>query len=319
MARIVPITVGMLPGYTGLDGGNADNYYRAGQRDAFLASEVVRPFDAALKDGTGYSDENIPDKEIEVASDIGDLSFAVQVTPTTKRPGYKDVFDELDGYLRARLADYKAGNRPVGVLTIDDEPYISANEVLDRLGKARKKVIARGVSMKVSNPELPAAPQSVVVPLGMDMAELNEGNARRYLEALALSERYAEIIKGFEGDLLGMTGFGKDNPPGQTEHMYTQMGVHVFHIATVPYQSISYGKVIDGLDNEPGKKPETGGDLVLVAAGIEIPRLRAYDARKRDGDALVSLKGLVRRMEKLVEENTEAKVRQKPIGHYPIV
>ena len=130
MSETHPITVEALPEYGGLDGDNADNYYKAGQRKAFLYSEMVDPFTSSLKEFTDYSDENIPDDEMEISCDIGNLGFVFTATPTKKRPGYKEVFEDVDSYLRTRLAEYKAGERPVGVFTIDDEPYISSDEVL---------------------------------------------------------------------------------------------------------------------------------------------------------------------------------------------
>ena len=316
MANTFPITVQRLPAYTGLDGENADNLYRAGQRKAFLGSEVVSPFVDALKTSTGYSDDNIPDRLIEMAKDIGDMRFVLKVTPTKKRPGYKDVFDELDSYLRARMAEYKAGNRPVGILTLDGEPYISANDMLGKIKKAKNKVTAEGVKIQIEDPEMPEVPDSVVVPLGMDLRQLTAGNASRYLESCALSGEFGELMRAFEDELTGLAGFDNAHAPKQTEHMYRQVGSHVFHVSTIPYQSTSYGKVMDGLDKEPGKKPESGGDLVLVTKHVEIPRLRAYDPKDRDGETMVRLKGLVNRMDKLIKDNTDTKVRQ-PIGHYP--
>jgi len=317
--NIIPITVEALPAYHGLNGEDADNYYMANQRKAFLGAQVINPFSDALKEKTGYSDRKIPHKPLEKPIMIGDFRFVAQVTPTTKRPGYKEIFDELDGYLRARLAEYKAGNRPVGVFTIDGEPYVSAHDVLRSLKKAKSRVTSEGVKIGITDPEHNGTPGSVVVPLGMDLEQLTEGNAARYLDAEFLSGEFAEFIEGFEGELLGLTGFGDGHPPSQTEHMYRQMGSHIFHVASVPYASTSYGKIVDTLDKEPGKNPEIGGDLVLVTMDVDIPRLKVYDPRRRDDDCLVKLKALLNRMDRLVEDNTETKLRQRPINHYPVV
>lgn len=320
MADIAPLIVDALPPYTDLDGENADNYYRASQRRALLSSEIIDPFIASLKDSAGYSDENIPDEEVEVPCDIGQFRFSVKVTPTKKRPGYKDVYEEVDGYLRTKLSEYKAGERPGGIYTLDGEPYLSSGDVLTRIKKTKRRVIAKGVKREISHSPVPSRTESMVVPLGMDMAELTEGNVSRYLEACSLLELYKLFISAFENELLGMTGYSNDSLPETTEHLFRQMGRHVFHVKSIPYESISYGKVISGLDAEPGKKkPEKGGDLVLVTRDIHIPRLDIYRPKQRDGDHLVRLNGLLRRMDRMVKESTETKVRQKPITHYPIV
>ena len=74
------------------------------------------------------------------------------------------------------------------------------------------------------------------------------------MQALGLLEKYSQFISGFEGELLGLSGFGDEHMPEETEHMYQQLGPHVFHVKTVPYQSTSFGKVVAGLDKEPPKK-----------------------------------------------------------------
>lgn len=316
-----PITIEALPGYIELDDDSGDNYYKASQRKAFLSSEIINPFEDSLKEFTDYNDDNIPSSDMEVTCDIGDLRFVLNATPTKKRPGYKEVFEEIDGYLRTRLAEYNAGERPVGIFTIEGQPYISANEVLEAMGKQKRKVTSKGVKVSIARrPDVGINGDSIVVPLGMDLYELTEGNAMRYLEALGMCQGYDDIISGFEQDLLGFTGFSNDNPPEQTEHMYRQVGRHIFHVKSVPYETISYGKVISGLDKKPGKKKvENGGDLTLVTNDIEVPRLGIYKTKIREGDHLVRLKALIKRIDKLVEGNTETKVRQKPINHYPIV
>lgn len=321
MVEIAPITIQALPEYRGLDGESADNYYRAGQRRALLSSEIVNPFETALKDSTGYSNGDIPDKEKEVPCDVGDFRFLMKVTPTTKRPGYKEVFDEVNDYLASKKAQYDAGERPAGVYTLDGEPYISAQEVLDVITDGKDRIMSKGAKIEITDaPGIPSGISSMVLPLGMGMSELTEGNTTRYLEACALSERYGEFMSAFEEELLGLTGYDNDNPPGTTEHMFQQLGHHIFHVKSIPYESIGYGKVVAGLDKEPGKrKPENGGDLVLAAQGIEVPRMEAYRPKTRDGDRLIRLNILLERIESLVEENTQTKVRQKPFAHYPIV
>jgi len=321
MSDIAPITVEALPGYTGLDGENADNYFRAGQRKAMLYAEVISPFTDSLKEFTEYDDDNIPDSETTLTCGIDGMKFEMKVTPTTKRPGYKEVFEETDSHLRARLAQYKSGERPVGILTIDGEPYVSANEVLKMMKKTKRKVTSKGVKIAIDKqPVFPSDVGSVVVPLGMDLYELNAGNARRYLDASSLANEYASLIKEFEEELLGLTGYGNGCVPNETEHTYRQIGRHIFHVKSIPVESTKYEKVISGLDAEPGKrKVENGGDLTLVTNDIQIPRLGIYQVKVREGEHMVRLNGLLRRMNKLVKDNTTTKVKQKPIIHYPVV
>ncbi|MBN2042921.1 MAG: hypothetical protein JW754_03890 [Candidatus Aenigmarchaeota archaeon] len=318
---ITPISVDALPEYTGLDGKNADTYYMAGQRSAFIYNEVIGPFEQSLKDSIGFSEDNMPGSKREIEKLVGDYGFQITVTPTTKRPGYKEVFSEVDGFLRTKLGSYSAGERPVGIITIDGEPYISLGNVLSKIRDTKEQSLSKGVSISIAGkPDLPEDVFSMVVPLGMDISELNEGNVQRYLEALKLSESYGCFISAFENDLIGMTGFSDENPPQQTENMYRRLGDHIFHVKSVPFNSTSWGKVIGGLDKKPPKrKTENGGDLTLIESAIEMPRLEIYGVRTREREPLIRLNGIISRIDTLVGENTETKVRQKPINHYPIV
>lgn len=319
MKGIAPVTVTTVPEYRGLNGDAADNFYRAGQRAAFLKSEVITPFTDSLKAYTDFDDDNIPDEDTQIECHIGKGVFVLRATPTTKRPGYKDVFETVDGYLHNRMDEYKAAERPVGILTIDGEAYVSAEEILKMIGKEKRRATSKGVRIGIEEGPEAEYVDSLVVPLGLDMGELNEGNLGRYVQALGLLERYAKFISGFEEDLLGQTGFNDSHMPVETEHSYQQLGLHIFHVKTVPYQSTSFGKVVGGLDKNPPKKNvENGGDLSLVTHEIEIPRLGMLDPRIRDGEHMVKMRGLMKRMDNLVKEHTQTKIRQ-PIGHYPVV
>ncbi len=313
-----PILVEVVPEYRGLDEESAGNYYRSGSRDALLRAEVLNPFDEALRDSAGYNDKFPEGKEtVDIA--LEGFNFSVEVQHTKKRPGYKEIFEDMDNYLRARLDDYESGNRPRGVLTLEEEPYISAFSLLERLDGMRESVLSEGVKKTIVSPA-PIQTDSIVIPLGQDISSLNGMNAHRYLEALALSESYRSFISGFEGELIGLTGFDNKHPPQETEHLYKRLGDHIFHVKSVPYNSIGYGTALAGLDREPPKrKPEKAGELVLVTRGIESPAAERYRPKRREGDCLVRLRELATRMDELKEENTKVAVRQKPILHYPIV
>jgi hypothetical protein len=318
---IRPVSIDALPEYSGLNGRNANNYYKAGQRRAFICSEVTNPFETSLRESTTYSDSNIPKREKEIPIDIGDFAFLLRATPTRKRPEYKEVVEDLGDFLWTKLEEYRAGERPAGMITIKDEPYIPVDMVLGRIRDSREEGNSRGVRITIAErPDIPENVYSVVVPLGMDISLLTEGNAARYLESLSIQEGYDRFTSSFEGDLLGLTTFSDDNPPRQTEHMYRKIGRHIFHVRSIPYESTSWGRVLSGLESEPPKRnPESGGDLTLIEMGIEIPRLEIYATRKRGGKPLVRLKGLLSRVSDLTQENTSTKVRQRPINHYPIV
>lgn len=320
MTKTFPVVIAAVPEYRALDGETANNYYRALQRRALLSSEVIAPFETALKDSTGYDDDNIPAEAVVVAQDLGGHRFVMRAVPTDKRPGYGDVFQELDDRLSTRLAEYNRGERPPGILTIEDEPYISARDVMKFIKRVKDRVTSEGVKREVTEkPEVPEGIESVTVPLGAAM-DLTEGAARLYMDCLGLAASYSSFAAAFEADLLGLTGYSDTHLPEETDHMYQHLGQHIFHVTSVPYDSTKYAAVINGLVKPPPKKKvEKGGDLALVTKDVDIPRLNIYAARKRDSDTLVRLRGLKRRLGELARRNTETKLRQKPIKHYPLV
>lgn len=322
-----PIVIGGLELYSELNETGAEYYYKAMRRKDFLDREVVKKFEKNLKAYPGFSDENIPGEPVTEVCELGDARFHLKTSPTTKRPGYGDVFSYAQEYLAELLRNFQDGTRVAGLITLDGKPYVSAGLVLGKIEGKREEVLERGCKVEVTEKEVPEALKAeethvLAVPLGNGLGELTPGNAVLYLRALDLLEGYQAIIDGFEGNLKALTGYGKENIPKEPQHLWHQIGRHLFHVPSTPFQSPSYGKMVDRLAKR-AKKPKSTGELVLIeqglAEGLGAKKLESYSPRARDGKHFVSVQGLLDRMGKIKEENTKRNLKQRPINHYPIV
>ena len=328
MKATMPVTVEVPQHYVQLDEQGARNYYMARQRKAFLEREVIKPFEAALREHTGYSDENIPREATEVGLDLGEIRFSMKCTPTTKRPSYEMVLSDLRNYLENAREPFSLAAawsiwKPKGKNGL----YIPLHAAESRVESKQNEVESRGVKIEIVTETAPESvlgdAQALPVPLNGASGKLTAGNARVYLGAQELLDLYKSIVSDFENALIGLTGYSNSNVPEETANHWESLGEHLFRIPTIPYASTCYAKVMGDLIKE-SEKPEKAGDWPLLRAGSRARKLKKYDARtRREGkpeDRLfISVDGAIERLDQLMAEHTEQKVRQRPIEHYPLV
>lgn len=296
-----------------LDSTAAENYFRLKEGGmSFLENEVIKPFEAALKEKTGFSDENIPVAATTKKLNLDGIVFSITSEPTTKRPSYGDIYEKLTTYLSIVEQEYNQGTRKEGVLTIDSMPYIAVENVLNKILEWKDEVLDKGVKQTI-NFKLPEEIEdenlkSLAVGL-VDYSVINPANAKTYVRAKMMKQDAAEITGDFEGKLKEQTGFSKENLPENTENSWVQVGDYLFKIQSVPYPSTSYGKVINNLVKSD--KPKSAGDFCLILGGKEALLENIYDIRIRDDSKYVSLASLNSRINELKTINTENTLSQK--------
>ncbi len=328
MKATMPVTVEVPQHYVELDEQGARNYYRARQRKAFLEREVVKPFEEALREYTGFSDKKIPREATEVGLDLGETRFSMKCTPTAKRPSYETVLADLRNYLENAREPFNLGTlwaawKPKGKNGL----YIPLSAVEKRVESKQEEVESQGVKIEIVTEAVPenvlGDAQALPVPLNGASRELTESNARVYLGAKELLDLYKAIVSDFESALIGLTGYSNSKIPEETTNHWESLGEHLFRIPTIPYASTCYAKVMGGLTKEDDR-PEKAGDWPLLREGSKARKLRKYDARKRrdrkpEDRLFVSVNGTISRIDQLTAEQTTQKVRQRPIEHYPLV
>lgn len=320
----MPVTIEALELYTELDEKGAETYYRARQRKGLLEREFTGKFSAKVKEKPGFSDESPPAEETFESVKVGDIAFRVKATPSTKRPGYEEVFNYTKEVLQEALRNYQNDVRAAGIMTIEGRPYIALDTIRGKIHGKRDEVTQSGVKLEIAEIDIPKALASeevlgLALDIGNGIAELTPGNAANYIRAQKLLDGYSGIIKDFESGLVEMTGYSNSNPPDETKHMYQSFGMHVFHVPTVPYPAPSYGQMVSRLVKETQRNTRTTGDLVLIERNSERPELEVYAARTRGGKKYVSIQGMLERMDAIQDLYTDTKIRQKPINHYPLV
>jgi len=294
-----------------MDSAAAQNYFslKVGSMP-FLEDEIVKPFEQALKESTGFSDEKRP-KDVKIKSvNLDGIVFSITTKPTTKRPSYQNIYDNLVTYLSFVEQEYNQGIRKEGVLTLDSAPYISADLVLEKLNGWRDEVLREGIEQKIAVTKIPEELEEDIDAMTVSLinyGELNPANAKAYIRALNFKAEGSEIVNCFEDNLKSETGFSKKNMPSETADSWVQTGNYLFRVQSVPYDSTSYGKIINKLAKED-EMLEKSGELVLISNGIEI--LDDYDVKVRDGKQYISLDKLNSRIKELTDKNTKPTLKQ---------
>jgi hypothetical protein len=308
------ITIKKPQRFEKLDSTAAENYFRLREGGiSFLENEVIKPFEAALKEKTGFSDENIPDIAATKKLNLDGIVFSITSEPTTKRPSYGEIYEKLTTYLNIINEEYDQGTRKEGVITIDSLPYISAENILTKILEWKDEVLDRGVkqTIKFKLPEEIEDENLKSLAVGLvDYSAINPATARTYVRAKIMKLDAAEIISDFEGKLKDQTGFSKENLPENTENSWVQAGDYLFKIQSVPYPSTSYGKIINDLAKSSDNL-KSAGDLCLMLDGKEALLENIYEIRTRDDSKYISLRSLQSRISKLTEKNTENTLGQK--------
>lgn len=295
-----------------MDSAAAQNYFslKIGSI-SFLEDEIIKPFERGLKASTGFSDEKRP-KDVKIKNvTLDGIVFNITTRPTTKRPSYQDVYNNLVTYLGFIEQEYNEGKRKEGVLTIDSTQYISANLILEKLNDWKDEILKEGIEQKIEIAKIPEELEEDIEGMTVSLinyGELTPANARTYIRALNFKADGTEIVKGFEEQLKAQTGFSKKNIPEETADSWVQTGNYLFRVQSVPYDSTSYGKIINKLA-KVDEKLQKSGDLVLIANGFE-DISRRYGVKVRDGRQYIPLDRLNNIITELTEKNTQKALKQ---------
>ena len=307
--------------FSELDSKNAWNYFKASRRKGYLSAEILNPFGDKLKESTGWSDEKIPKSVLKTPYKFKEVEFVVTTKPTTKRPGYAEVYDDIIVYLNFILEECKKGASIKNIKMLEDTPYILVESLVERVQGKHGEILKEGVEQKIVYSESERLkeekPSRIWVPTKRNQNELNNDNSIIYVRADKLFAYFKdEVIEPFESALKSLTGWG-EKIPEETQDYWEQLGPHVFKVQSIPSPSTKYADVIKRLIKE-NKKPENSGDWIKILNDTEDKFTRKYSVKTVGKEKYASVVRTLKTIEDIKEEKTETQVKQ-PISYYPMI
>ena len=311
------LTFEMPPEFGGLVEESGGHYFKAKlQTIPFLKREVIEPVESAVKEQTGWNDDNIPDREHEQEIKIGSTVFQVTTKPTTKRPGYKEVYEHTLQFLDTLTQQHRDGIERKGVVTRDDQLYVGVDHLLDAVNRYKNQVLRRGVSQGI-DVELKKAEDKISVPI-MDYGQLPRQAGEMYQHAKPFhTQADQRAVKALEAALKEDTGFNQGKVPSDPQHSWKQLGEYLFHLISSPTTNIKYGKIVNGLIKETKKQGKTTGELVSLDRGWALPEGVQYDTYSHAGKTFVGIASLEGRIGDLVNNHSTPDVRHT-LNSYPL-
>lgn len=276
----------------------------------FLKKEVIEPITEEIKNRTGYSDENIPKEEIQVPIEVGKEKMIVKVTPTTKRPGYEDVYSRICGYLDDLEKAYKDSREQEGMKKIEGVPYIDLPLLINVLYEYRKRIIDRGVKQELLNSKIESRIKYLAIPVGLDFSKLPHGS----LEMLQSANKFHDdekrnVVERLESLIFEKTGFWEENIPKERNDYWNSYGRYYVHAISSPKETIAYGNIVNTLVGE-GTKKTAPGELILLANRNFDAIPKAYEFKEKEGRIYIALSGTKKRIKDLLKGNTNLKINQ---------
>lgn len=298
--------------FESIDALAADTFEELERKTLPLLDKIIKPFIDMNKQRTGYTNSCRPDTEAIESYAYGNVKISVKTIPTTLKTNYKSVVGETEDFLKFITRDYETGRIRRGVLTMNNQAYLSLNDAINKIKQLKesalegKKGVNQEVRVKVPKSIEKEGLEKVIFKLGKDYSAPTDENAADFARATILKRSIQEeFYKPFIEKLKEMTGYNTKNLPEETVQEYIRAGDYLFPIQIIPKESIKYAKIIDSLIKPYNKKiTRTTGELIKLQEGLMDKELARYDPRKREGETFVRLKTLRERMEELRTEYT---------------
>jgi hypothetical protein len=290
-----------------------------------LGEYILSPFKKGVCARTGYSDSNRPGEKVVTPVSITDeIVFEVTTTSTTKNPAYSEVTANFGNYLAFLAGQYAEKIPRKGILTVNDEPFVSVDDLTAKLDELRENSLEgkEGVSqgIKLVKPEVlvEKAPEVCTIVFGRDYSALTEYNARLYVAVdLAVKQGNAaakDFKKRVLNDSLQTVGVSADALSEVVTLAYPYEHWTFLH-QMEPRNPTEHSKVVEALTKEWPQAIRSNsniGDLTMVARmvddktrgilqskGLADDKFMAeYRPTKRDGEMYVRLQGVSDRLKK---------------------
>ncbi|MCS7109429.1 MAG: hypothetical protein NZ903_01375 [Candidatus Micrarchaeota archaeon] len=295
------------------------NYHRTVHSLIPLLEEyAIEPFESGLKRMSGYSDTTPPINEVETEIKVDDIKFKVISTPTTKRPQYSLVYEQIIEYTNHLIEEHQRVGRIKDVSLIEGKPYVSLDLLLEKIRSIVEsvKITKEGITQKIEYNERKIPLEILKASsIALDLSRTNDptvsGSAKIYLMAKSIKSDYEKFKRDFENLVKERTGFSSQNIPDERKDIIiTDIPECAILVKVIPIINISFSKIINQLiyETPKGKVTEKTGILIKAKEEREIDKYKELIVRK-GGKQFVSLIEFSRLLQKLKEENMERSVR----------
>jgi len=298
---------------------SADSYQRSKYYIIpLLENFVIDPFEDGLKKKTGFNDFNPPKEETQTDITIDRIKFTIITSPSTKRPQYALVYDDIKNYVEYLITEQQRLKRIKDITNINNEPFISLNLLIEKIKNSieNAKVGKEGIKQRIVYDE-DKIPKDIkdVTGFALNISRITtpdiDGSARIYVMAKKINEEYHENIKRFEELIKVRTGYSKENIPDERkEVIITEIPDYLFLVKIIPNVTPSFAKIINNLiyETPTGKITEKTGILIKAQKGVNDPIIEEIMVEK-DKKKYVSLPRFSEYLNRIKEENTEKTIR----------
>jgi len=309
------ITIPKLPEYTGLDETSAEHYFKAKYSALpLLKNQMLSPFEELLKQHTGYTQDRLPEQKKSTTLSLGEITFTVDSECRVKRPAWASVYDGIRQYLQFRIDQKESRKQTV---------EIPLSEAFHKVLTLRQEVLEDEIKQTINHSYSGKLEENLVVPLSIPLT-LTAGDALLYVQAEQLSEYLrSKVVAPFETALKESAGYTEHNPPAEMMIKWVQIGKHLAQIKTIPEQTVRYASIMDDVLKEAPAKVTAAskiGEWVCLRDDLPLSATmkKIYHPRKTSRGVVVSIPGMLRRLEQLKEEHTHPTINQ-PLQYYPVI
>ncbi len=277
---------------------NAHVFLTAQQYTLPVYDLVREEFEAALK-AKAPIDRRKKTQEKKIMS--GDVEFTLK-TNRSERTAYQAAGQALQVFLADLATAYDAGKRPQGILTINDAPYIKASDVQEKILRTERENTGFTFTTTIEYDEEDAVTISDDQTLALRPGEyhdLTTENARDYIAVRSQQSIVKKnVIDAFKDAVKTRTGYSRDNVPEKTVVALYEVGDTICSVVVSPRDDIKYKNAFEDFAR-------------MVAGSIQAAdKTTVEDVAVRNGEAYISLRGLIKTYEQLLDRYKGKTVQQ---------
>jgi len=231
------------------------DYERAKQGLEVIEAEASQ-LEGTLKAETGFDRFNLPREVTETELQLGEVDFVVRSETRTKRPQYKAVVQQMEGYIMGISFMLSQGRTITGVAKEGRSWYVATDKLLEAYEVMAYGVMLPEVKQTIKHKAKGIVIDDVVLEDDRDSAELTPDNGLNYAKMKKLRPTLAKYVKGYEAELAE----GQEEGERTTE--ITSRSAYKTKKSTA--NGVDWGYVVQTMVTVP-THPDEEGELNVLA------------------------------------------------------